>query len=468
MFKKFRINTGWVFTIATGIMLICPGLVQDGMFMDGQQYACVAKQLADGNGVFWFPHLSATWSKAGSSFFMEHPPLVYGIQSFYFYVFGSSLYTERIYDFSILILSTILILQIWVSIFRENEALKKMSWLPVLLWLIIPVNFWAFQHNIHELTLSFFALGAVLGWIKHIQSNKIWSWYLFISVGCLLGSFLCKGIVGLFPIIVGCLYAILQLESWKRLMISSLIYVVLFFVVVMLLLLDQQAYESLSYYFKERLWYRVNEEPVVNNRWIIIGQLALNLAPLILLAAISYRYIKIKKLNWKYPEMQWFILIGLSASVPLILTHVQRNFYLVPSLPYFAMSCALLTVPLVHYFNKKPWEKLKKIVGAVSLCFLLIALAVTAFSIGKTKRDHLLLQDVYQIGQIVPENSVVEVSKTLVENWPLQMYLIRYFNIALTSSTEEADFYLTEKSVSFKNDKKLINDNLNYYQLFKK
>ena len=139
-----------------------------------------------------------------------------------------------------------------------------------------------------------------------------------------------------------------------------------------------------------------------------------------------------------------------------------------PSLPYFAISCALLIVPVVHYFNKKPWDKLKKIVGAVSLCFLLIALAITGFSIGKTKRDHLLLQDVYQIGQIVPENSVVEVSKTLVENWPLQMYLIRYFNIALTSSNEEADFYLTEKSVSFINEKKLINDNLNYYQLFKK
>ena len=307
-----------------------------------------------------------------------------------------------------------------------------------------------------------------MGWIKHIQSNKIWSWYLFISVGCLLGSFLCKGIVGLFPIIVGCLYAILQLESWKRLMISSLIYVVLFFVVAMLLLLDQQAYESLSYYIKERLWYRVNEEPVVNNRWIIIGQLALNLTPLILLAAISYSYIKIKKLNWKYPEMQWFILIGLSASVPLILTHVQRNFYLVPSLPYFAISCAIFIVPLVHYFNKKPWVKLKRMVRAISFCFLLIALILTAFSIGKTKRDHLLLQDVYQIGQIVPENSIVEVPKTLVENWPLQMYLIRYFNIALTSSTEEADFYLTEKSVSFKNDRKLINDNLNYYQLFKK
>ena len=98
----------------------------------------------------------------------------------------------------------------------------------------------------------------------------------------------------------------------------------------------------------------------------------------------------------------------------------------------------------------------------------MISLALTAFSIGKTKRDHLLLQDVYQIGQIVPKNSIVGVPKTLVENWPLQMYLIRYFNIALTSSYEETDFYLTEKSVSFKNDKKLINDNLNYYQLFKK
>ena len=40
--------------------------------------------------------------------------------------------------------------------------------------------------------------------------------------------------------------------------------------------------------------------------------------------------------------MQWFILIGLSASVPLILTHVQRNFYLVPSLPTLPYRALLM------------------------------------------------------------------------------------------------------------------------------
>ena len=88
-----------IVTAAILIILIVPTLIQDGMFLDGQQYACVAKNLAHGLGTFWQPFVSATWMKSGSNSFLEHPPLVYGIQSLFFMLFGDSMYVERLYSF---------------------------------------------------------------------------------------------------------------------------------------------------------------------------------------------------------------------------------------------------------------------------------------------------------------------------------------------------------------------------------
>src|SRR5688572_2071285 len=93
-----RINPFSVFTLVIMLVLVLPVLLQDGMFMDGVQYACVSRNLANGDGTFWFPWLHDSWVKADSPYFMEHPPLVYGIQSIFFRVLGDTMYTERIYS----------------------------------------------------------------------------------------------------------------------------------------------------------------------------------------------------------------------------------------------------------------------------------------------------------------------------------------------------------------------------------
>ena len=40
----------WIFTLGTFTILICPILFQESMFMDGIQYACVSKNMANGIG----------------------------------------------------------------------------------------------------------------------------------------------------------------------------------------------------------------------------------------------------------------------------------------------------------------------------------------------------------------------------------------------------------------------------------
>jgi hypothetical protein len=65
-----------------------PPLIQDDMFLDGVTYAAISKNLAHGYGTFWMPHYTQT----KDAVFHGHPPLVFGIQSFFFRVLGDSLY----------------------------------------------------------------------------------------------------------------------------------------------------------------------------------------------------------------------------------------------------------------------------------------------------------------------------------------------------------------------------------------
>ena len=68
-----------IMVLSIFILLCAPALFTEGMFMDGLMYATVAKNLAHGEGSFWFLKFSDTYLTS----FHEHPPLIFGLQSFY-------------------------------------------------------------------------------------------------------------------------------------------------------------------------------------------------------------------------------------------------------------------------------------------------------------------------------------------------------------------------------------------------
>src|SRR5690349_1858077 len=108
---KNRYLPFWILTAAALIGLTLPVLIQDGMFADAVLYSCVSRNLSEGWGTFWFPQYSAL-NVGGLHSFHEHPPLVFGIQSLFFKLFGGSIYTERIYTYVTFLLAIILIIKI--------------------------------------------------------------------------------------------------------------------------------------------------------------------------------------------------------------------------------------------------------------------------------------------------------------------------------------------------------------------
>ncbi len=424
------------------IGLTLPTLIKDGMFMDAMLYTCVSHNLSMGIGNFWFPQFSVH-NVAGLSSFHEQPPLVFGIQSLFFRLLGNSMYVERFYTFFTMALSAFLIVFLWKEIFRKNEEYGKTGWIALIFWITIPVCFWSYSNNMHENTLTIFTLLAVLFSFRglHDQKNRIF--LLVLSGLAVFLASLSKGLPGLFPIGVPILYWIItrKIRFSVAIVHTSVIFLIPALLYAILLLFPESR-ESLSIYFIKRALHRINEVPTVDSRFYILGRLLTELIPQLIMVFILLMVGHIKKIKVRLTEhlreVIFFLAVGLSASLPLMLTLVQKGFYFVPSLPYFAIGLAMLVVPVVSELTDRLKTGGKFHRNLLIVCSLLF-LAIITFSfaqIGKTGRNKELLHDVYLIGKVVPPHSTVTIPIELWNAWDLQCYLIRYYNISLETGKE--------------------------------
>jgi len=93
-----------------------------------------------------------------------------------------------------------IIVKIWNLIFLESQEYRKYSWLPAILWVLIPMNVWSYSHNLLENTMSFFTILSMYFLIKaSIYKFKFFK-YLIPSSICIVFGFLTKGPVALFPL----------------------------------------------------------------------------------------------------------------------------------------------------------------------------------------------------------------------------------------------------------------------------
>ena len=94
-------------------------ILEESMFIDGIWYAVIARNLAEGNGSYWFPQFSQTIF----SDFHEHPGFVFWLQSYFFKILGDSFWTERIFSGIQYLFNLILIILIWKKIFPKSKIL---------------------------------------------------------------------------------------------------------------------------------------------------------------------------------------------------------------------------------------------------------------------------------------------------------------------------------------------------------
>jgi 4-amino-4-deoxy-L-arabinose transferase-like glycosyltransferase len=418
------------------------------MFIDGIQYAAVSRNLALGVGSFWNPELAQN-SVAGLNTFHEHPPLVFFMQSLFFKVFGlHNIYPERIYCLFAFLMTATFIGLIWRKFF-EGKPLKQLWWLPVLLWLVMPVVFWAYTNNIQENTMGVFTTAAVYFFLCALGSGSPLRSIKFYMgcVGVLL-AVLSKGVPGLFPLTFFFIYWIsLRKINFGQAFAYSLGTCLLIVAAVFIILQNPTAKDALHTWFFDRMLKRISTEPVEKNHLhILIGLFTEQLPAIFITAAASFIF-RLKRIQNRFSPgyVSLFLLLGLAASLPLTLTLVQRNFYFVPALPMFAIGWSLLIADGVNrvtdYLNESP--KLKTLLTALAFFALLTGVTTTILLAGKIKRDKDMLHDVYAIQKVIPENSFVSVPSNIMWlNWSLRCYMMRYNSISF-SDKDTCNYFLS-------------------------
>jgi 4-amino-4-deoxy-L-arabinose transferase-like glycosyltransferase len=438
----------WFFTAAVLIALILPTLLQDGMFMDGLLYSCVAKNMADGLGSFWFPHFSKTYL----TFFDQQPPLGFFIQSLFFKLFGSSIYVERGYCFLTAVITSCLIVILWRMIFKNEAELKKSGWLPVLFWISIPVCFWAYSNGVMENTMSLFDLGAVIFIIRFFETRFL---PLIIVAGIFIFfASLTKGIQGMFPLVsIFAGWVAYRSFSFGKMILYSLLLLFVPFAIYFIVLKNDSAFQSLSTYLHNRVLNSIQNVVEVESRFYLIYRLCMELIPMTAMAIIVI-LIKGKRKNEEpaipffKDHLLFFLMIGIAGSFPLIVTLEQRGFYLVNSFPYFALAVASVAVPYVSLLLEKInlFSRSFKIFRIVSVLLFAGAVAFSFLQVGKTSRDKDTIHDVHVIGTVVPHGGIVGSYYQLFSQWSFQEYLVRHYYICLDSKITNANDYVILES----------------------
>ena len=458
LFKIKSVNTPfWILTVLVFIALLLPKMIQEGLFLDGMLYACVSKNLAYGYGTFWFPKFSEL-GIAGLDTFHEHPPLVFGIQALFFKILGYSFYTEKIYSFFTGCVTAWLIVCSWKLIHKDNNDFAKLSWLPVLFWIIMPIVFYSFQNNLMENTMGIFIMMAFYFAIRALKLEKqVWLNMVLSAIAIFLASF-SKGIPGLFPIgIVGIWWLVKRTISFKQMVMYTLVLILIpTLIYLALIFFNENAFESLSNYTIKRLFQRVQNAHTVGSRFHILEKLIVETLPTILLTIIFLAAGSFKMLRNKIQKLYNFdilfvFLIGLSGTIPLMLTLVQKSFYFIHALPFFALTMAMLSAPVIAKWVGKIniQNVIFKAFYFASVIGLIVVLFYSYKQIGKTERDQEILHDVHLVGEIIPAGTLIGIDAEMHNNWGLHTYMVRYYNISFDPrNADKRPFILSKKSKS--------------------
>lgn len=430
--------------LALLITIFLPSLVHQGMFLDGITYSAISKNLASGIGSCFAPH----YTKILFPSFYEHPPLVFIIQSYFFSIFGNGFYTENIFSLCIILISVSGIFLCW-RLLSGSEVERRNFWLPILLWLSIPIVAWSYKNNLLENTTGVFCVFAVY----FILRTLIYSTSIFLLPASLLIclAFFSKGFVGLFPIVVPIIYAFIY-GSWKRAFIYFLIIVALlisYFICLQLLL--PELITNLKFYFNQQLLPALQNkrELTTDYRFKILLDLLLDLSiPIILLIGFWYLEWKnhFKTIEFKNKRFLLFFLIALSASIPLMISLKQRKFYLIPSIPFYALSIGYLLHEVIQVQIEKIPEVYFKYIKFLSYGSIGLIFVYSISNFGNYSRDKEILIDVQRITQHIPTGSILSTSQDLCTDWALIAYLSRFGYLSLDCSNEHKFLLLDRNS----------------------
>ncbi len=436
-----------LYTCLAGFLL--PNLFTHGIFGDGLIYAVVSRNLAASQGSWW----QLFYSEQLFNPFVEHPPLMFWLESCWFRLLGDHHWTEKSFSLLLGIVMVFSLRHFWQKL-ADVHQWKESWWFPVLLWILVPTIHWAYPNNMLENLLVLFTSWAI--WLGY-QSNGLKSafglgWLVFFA-------FMTKGVVGLFPLAV---YGIRQLVfkniGWSKTISWSFFALAGFFLPFALSLLISAARENWQLYFEVQLFATLQGERAVQDhivglsRFYLIGRLftelfnPLLISGLLLLAAKAWRQTYHFHADTKR-HSYFFLLVALSATLPLLISPKQHSFYLIPAIPWFVFALGLYVAPLIRKrldsWPQNHWAY--KITYGVFMLLFVTAFVLTILRAERYSRDEILLREIPRLATELDFAEGVSISQPLLRHHSLHGYLQRYHKLNLNMEDTTAAYWITEK-----------------------
>jgi len=384
-------------------VFILPRLFALGMFLDGMTYGAISRNLAEGLGSFWNLH----YSFGAYPIFREHPPLAFFLQAQFVRVFGDYPYIDALWS----ALLGVIILFLTGTVAREfaqnrGDTNRQLNAFLAPTFLLLSSTFvWTVQNNLLELSLSIFTLASAYCVLRASSRNSVLKCIFFsVMAGICIGlAFLCKGPVGLFPLAMP---FILRFSTpgyrTSRALTVTFVMLVSLFILSIFIWLSAPAKEFFSAYFKNQVVRSLAGEREVAGSKIsllepLFGSFAVPLAILLLISLNqASRGLVFDSLQKNRQRLTASGLIAFSASLPLFLSPKQMAWYIVPSLPFYAIFFSELVLENWFSFLNSSSARLTlfKYIQAGFVSLILLGLFLMVRNAGKPRRDGEFFRDV--------------------------------------------------------------------------
>ncbi len=453
-------QTSLYFIVVGAFLLFISGnFLSEGLSHVGMDNAVVAQRMSEGFEDFWLPSLSAPGNPDRSNYM----PLGYWIESVWYRIFGSSSFmAEKIY--SVLTYFIIAALMIWIWTLLGQS--RRVGWLPLMCWITIPIVSWSATNNLLESTMTMFVLLSVVFLLKAGRASFIsqtrlalgkktgpyrlsrTAWVVLAALMMEL-AFLVKGFAGLFPIFFPFLYwIIVRRERILFPVFSTGVILVIWMVTIFVaILVSPDIYHHLYNYLHHQLIGGVLHVQTVTSHFYILYVLLLQgFIPLLLTAIICiirlksrpfYRYLffwrHTKKLTAEQIErsrLGWFFLaVGVSGILPIMLGLKQQDFYIVPTLPFFAIAMACLLYNLIEDWLERINKTAKRVLAAMAVILFGSGLLLNINSLNKINSNQVLLNDMRQILPYLSHGEVISVTDEVMSADEVAEYFYRYKSV---------------------------------------
>ena len=405
-------------------IFMLPRLLREGMFLDGLLYASISRNMANGIGSFWYPRNTDVVYRI----FHEHLPLAFGIQSLFFRVFGDHLWVEKLYTALMTAGNFLLIGLIARKVFNTKNV--NILAFPLFLLSITAIYTWSMRNNLLENTYSIFTLAAVLLMLP-FGKNKVLR-LLFAGLFLYLGM-LTKGFVALFPLVVPivCFVVYRNVSFLKAVKQTAILAAVFIGLMAATFILFPDSVETFSNWFHLQVMKSIKGEWGPVNRFFILKRFVQEIIPalgvfaLLLIINGKNGLLKVRKKSQYQKHALFFLLIGLAATLPLMISLKQHDYYLIPALPFFVLALTAFSYPLVEQMSGRLWEK-RKITAIVNAVLIVAIAVVMVFSVATKDqlfRDKQTILDVKKIHEYTGSNVHVLVKKELIHDYVLGVYL---------------------------------------------